>query len=164
MLLSSKMVDFFFNLPLVVRGLRQGRRGDRRAFPAGGRVLDGRAQGLRVDAGVAPVRNRAISCRGSRGFRFVGKFLQHLGVFHLMADGAKFLFWARSRVPGHVNKLYFILAPAIAMMPALTTVTVVPVGAYFDAAGHVIRARARRRRCWPARGLRPAFRRSAFTR
>src|SRR3954463_13168006 len=68
---------------------------------------------------------------------FFGKFLQRLGVFYLMADGAKFLF-KEEPVPGHVNKLYFILAPAIAMMPALTTVTVVPFGAYLDAAGQVI--------------------------
>jgi NADH-quinone oxidoreductase subunit H len=54
-----------------------------------------------------------------------------------MADGAKFLF-KEEPVPGHVNKLYFILAPAIAMMPALTTVTAVPFGAYFDPAGKLI--------------------------
>jgi len=66
-----------------------------------------------------------------------GKFLQRLGVFHLMADGAKFLF-KEEPVPGHVNKLYFILAPALAMIPALTTVTVVPFGAYFDEAGRLV--------------------------
>jgi NADH-quinone oxidoreductase subunit H len=37
-----------------------------------------------------------------------------------------------------VNKFYFILAPIVAMMPALTTVTTVPFGAYLDAAGQVI--------------------------
>jgi NADH-quinone oxidoreductase subunit H len=35
-------------------------------------------------------------------------------------------------VPGHVNKPYFTLAPVIAMIPALTTVTVVPFGAYLS--------------------------------
>jgi NADH-quinone oxidoreductase subunit H len=68
---------------------------------------------------------------------FVGTFLQRLGVFHLMADGAKFLF-KEEPVPGHVNKFYFILAPAVAIMPAFTTVTVVPFGAYFDAHGVAI--------------------------
>jgi NADH-quinone oxidoreductase subunit H len=68
---------------------------------------------------------------------FVGTFLQRLGVFHLMADGAKFLF-KEEPIPGHVNKFYFILAPAIAMMPALTTITVVPFGAYLDSAGQIV--------------------------
>jgi NADH-quinone oxidoreductase subunit H len=40
--------------------------------------------------------------------------------------------------PGHVHKFYFIAAPLLAMIPALTTVTVVPFGAYFDAAGRAI--------------------------
>jgi NADH-quinone oxidoreductase subunit H len=37
-----------------------------------------------------------------------------------------------------VNKFYFVLAPIVAMMPALTTVTTVPFGAYLDAAGKVV--------------------------
>jgi NADH-quinone oxidoreductase subunit H len=41
-------------------------------------------------------------------------------------------------LPGHVNKFYFVLAPIIAMIPALTTVTAVPFGAYLDQAGKVI--------------------------
>jgi NADH-quinone oxidoreductase subunit H len=65
---------------------------------------------------------------------FVGRFLQRLGVFHVMADGGKMLFKEDS-TPGHVNKFYFIAAPLLAMIPALTTVTVVPFGTYFDAAG-----------------------------
>jgi NADH-quinone oxidoreductase subunit H len=44
----------------------------------------------------------------------------------------------RTRCPGHVNKFYFILAPIVAMMPALTTVTVVPFGAYLDEAGQLV--------------------------
>tara|TARA_Y100000385_G_scaffold262312_1_gene293833 strand:- start:879 stop:2039 length:1161 start_codon:yes stop_codon:yes gene_type:complete len=62
---------------------------------------------------------------------FLGKFLQRLGVFHLMADGAKFLF-KEDPLPGHVNKFYFILAPVVALVPAFTTVVAVPFGAYFD--------------------------------
>jgi NADH-quinone oxidoreductase subunit H len=68
---------------------------------------------------------------------FLGKFLQRLGVFHLMADGAKFLF-KEDPLPGHVNKFYFILAPVVALSPALTTVVVVPFGAYFNDLGAVV--------------------------
>jgi len=54
-----------------------------------------------------------------------------------MADGGKMLFKEDS-TPDHVNKFYFIAAPLLAMIPALTTVTVVPFGAYFDALGRMI--------------------------
>jgi NADH-quinone oxidoreductase subunit H len=67
----------------------------------------------------------------------LGPFLQKLGAFHLMSDGAKFLF-KEDPIPGHVNKLYFILAPVVAVIPAFTTVTVVPFGVYFDAARNAI--------------------------
>src|SRR5688572_28355351 len=59
----------------------------------------------------------------------LGPFLQRLGVFHLMADGAKFLF-KEEPVPAHVNKFYFTLAPVLAMIPAFSTVAAVPFGAY----------------------------------
>jgi len=68
---------------------------------------------------------------------FVGTFLQRLGVFHVMADGGKMLFKEDS-TPGHVNKFLFILAPLLAMVPALTTVSVVPFGAYLDQAGAIV--------------------------
>ncbi len=67
----------------------------------------------------------------------LGPFLQKLGVFHLMSDGLKMLFKEDS-LPGHVNKPYFILAPVLAMVPAFTTVTVVPFGAYLDSAGRLV--------------------------
>ena len=67
----------------------------------------------------------------------LGPFLQRVGVFHLMADGLK-MFLKEDPLPGHVNKVYFMLAPVLAMIPALTTVTVVPFGAYLDAAGHLV--------------------------
>jgi len=63
--------------------------------------------------------------------------LQRLGLFQLAADGLKFLF-KEEPLPNHVNRLYFTLAPVIAMVPAFTTVTVVPFGAYLDAQGGVI--------------------------
>lgn len=67
----------------------------------------------------------------------IGPFLQRLGVFHLMADGGKMLF-KEDPVPGHVNKFYFMLAPLVGLVPAFTTVVVVPFGAYLDQAGHII--------------------------
>ncbi|MES2692769.1 MAG: complex I subunit 1 family protein, partial [Verrucomicrobiota bacterium] len=63
--------------------------------------------------------------------------LQRLGLFHVMADGGNMLF-KEDALPGHVNKFYFILAPIVAMIPALTTVTAVPFGAYLDQAGKVV--------------------------
>jgi NADH-quinone oxidoreductase subunit H len=67
----------------------------------------------------------------------IGPFLQRLGVFHLMADGGK-MFFKEDPVPGHVNKFYFYLAPVVGMIPALTTVTVVPFGAYLNEAGRLV--------------------------
>ncbi|HZZ17956.1 MAG TPA: complex I subunit 1 family protein [Opitutaceae bacterium] len=63
--------------------------------------------------------------------------LQRLGLFQLAADGAKFLF-KEEPLPNHVNRLYYTLAPVIAMVPAFTTVTVVPFGAYMDSAGGIV--------------------------
>jgi NADH-quinone oxidoreductase subunit H len=63
--------------------------------------------------------------------------LQRLGVFQLAADGGKFLF-KEEPLPHHVNRLYYTLAPVIAMVPAFTTVTVVPFGAYIDSQGGII--------------------------
>jgi NADH-quinone oxidoreductase subunit H len=63
----------------------------------------------------------------------LGRFLQRLGMFQPIADGAKFLF-KEDPTPGHVRKFYFYLAPMLALIPALTTVSVVPFGAYVDSA------------------------------
>ncbi len=67
----------------------------------------------------------------------IGPFLQRLGVFHLMSDGAKMLF-KEDPVPGHVNKFYFLLAPVLAVVPAFTTVAVVPFGAYINDAQQLV--------------------------
>jgi NADH-quinone oxidoreductase subunit H len=67
----------------------------------------------------------------------IGPALQRLGAFHLMADGLKMLF-KEDALPGHVNKTYFVLAPIIAMIPALTTVSAVPFGAYLNEAGQMV--------------------------
>jgi NADH-quinone oxidoreductase subunit H len=59
---------------------------------------------------------------------------QRLGLFQLMADGGKFLF-KEEPLPDHVNKPYYVLAPVLAMVPAFTTMTVVPFGAYLEGGG-----------------------------
>jgi NADH-quinone oxidoreductase subunit H len=67
----------------------------------------------------------------------VAPLLQKLGLFQLAADGGKFVF-KEDPIPGHVNKVYFVLAPILAMIPALTTVAVVPFGAYLNSAGQLV--------------------------
>src|SRR5882724_2196510 len=67
----------------------------------------------------------------------IAPILQRLGLFQLAADGGKFLF-KEDPIPGHVNKFYFVLAPIIAMIPALTTISVVPFGAYLNQAGELV--------------------------
>jgi NADH-quinone oxidoreductase subunit H len=68
---------------------------------------------------------------------FVGRGLQRLGLFNLLADGGKLLF-KEDPLPGHVKKFFFMIAPAVAIVPAFTTVVVVPFGAYFDQAGQIV--------------------------
>ena len=57
----------------------------------------------------------------------IGPFLRKLEFFQPLADGLKFLF-KEEIVPGHVNKFYYYLAPLVALVPALTTMTVLPFG------------------------------------
>jgi NADH-quinone oxidoreductase subunit H len=49
------------------------------------------------------------------------------GLFQPIADAAKFLF-KEDFTPAHVNKFYYWLAPCLAMVPAVTTIAVVPFG------------------------------------
>src|SRR5688572_25405223 len=57
----------------------------------------------------------------------IGPFLISLGIFQPIADGLKFIL-KEDFTPAHVRKIYFSLAPAIAMIPALMTVAVIPFG------------------------------------
>jgi NADH-quinone oxidoreductase subunit H len=129
------MVDFYLNLHPVVQGVLKGLAVILVIFPIGGvcsmaeRKVSAWIQGR-------PGPNRAI-VPWFAWVPFLGTFLQRLGLFHVMADGGKMLF-KEDALPGHVNKFYFVLAPIVAMMPALTTVTTVPFGAYLDAAGKVV--------------------------
>jgi len=129
------MINFWFNLNPILQGTLKGLAVIAVIFPfAGACSLAERKVSAWMQGRPGP--NRAIV----PWFAYVpvlGTFLQRLGVFHLIADGAKFLF-KEEPLPGHVNKLYFILAPALAMMPAFTTVTVVPFGAYLDGAGRTL--------------------------
>lgn len=129
------MFDFFFQLHPVIQGLAKGLAVIMVIFPlAGACSLAERKVSAWMQGRPGP--NRAI-VPWIAWIPFLGVFLQKLGVFHLMSDGGKLLF-KEEPVPGHVNKFYFILAPALAIMPAFTTVAVVPFGAYFDAAGAAI--------------------------
>lgn len=123
------MVDFYFQLHPVVQGFLKGLAVIMVIFPLGG--LCSMAE-RKVSAWIQgrPGPNRAI-VPWVAWIPFVGTFLQRLGLFHVMADGGKMLF-KEDALPGGVNKFYFILAPIVAMVPALTTVTAVPFGAYLD--------------------------------
>jgi NADH-quinone oxidoreductase subunit H len=129
------MVEFYSSLHPVVQGILKGLAVIMVIFPIGGvcsmaeRKVSAWIQGR-------PGPNRAI-VPWARWIPILGPFLQRLGIFHVMADGGKMLFKEDS-LPGHVNKFYFVLAPIIAMIPALTTVTAVPFGAYIDEAGRVL--------------------------
>src|SRR6516225_5798336 len=49
------------------------------------------------------------------------------GLFQPIADAAKFLL-KEDFTPGHVNTFYYWLAPCLAMIPAITTLAVLPFG------------------------------------
>ncbi|MGF1484474.1 MAG: NADH-quinone oxidoreductase subunit H [Opitutales bacterium] len=68
------------------------------------------------------------------GLPIIGRFIRRLGIFQLPADGLKFLF-KEDPVPGHVNKVYYYLAPLVALIPALVTMTVVPFGVWYGEEG-----------------------------
>lgn len=57
----------------------------------------------------------------------LGPFLTRLGIFQPLADGLKFMF-KEDFTPAGVRTIYFWLAPAIAVVPAMLTVAVIPFG------------------------------------
>ena len=67
----------------------------------------------------------------------VGPFLIRLGIFQPLADGLKFMF-KEDFTPAGVRKIYFFLAPAIAVIPAMLTVAVIPFGSTMGAQKMVI--------------------------
>jgi NADH-quinone oxidoreductase subunit H len=62
-----------------------------------------------------------------RKIPIIGPFLISLGIFQPIADGLKFIL-KEDFTPAHVRKVYFSLAPVIAMIPALMTIAVIPFG------------------------------------
>ena len=56
-----------------------------------------------------------------------GVFLTRLGIFQPLADGLKFLV-KEDFTPAGVKKIYFFLAPAVSVIPAMLTVAVIPFG------------------------------------
>ena len=67
----------------------------------------------------------------------IGPFLTRLGLFQPLADGLKFMF-KEDFTPAGVRKIYFFLAPAIAVIPAMLTVAVIPFGSQIGAQKMVI--------------------------
>jgi NADH-quinone oxidoreductase subunit H len=67
----------------------------------------------------------------------VGPFLTRLGVFQPLADGLKFLV-KEDFTPGGVKKIYFWIAPALAVIPAMLTIAVIPFGSNIGAQKMVI--------------------------
>lgn len=61
----------------------------------------------------------------------IGPMLRNIGIFQPLADGIKFLF-KEDPIPGHVNRFYYLLAPVLALVPALVTMVVLPFGVYFE--------------------------------
>ncbi|HTB81949.1 MAG TPA: complex I subunit 1 family protein [Opitutaceae bacterium] len=130
------MIEFWLNLPLWLQAAIKGVAVIAVIIPfAGACSMAERKVSAWIQGRPGP--NRAI-VPWVAWIPFFGKFLQRLGVFHLMADGGKFVF-KENVVPAHVNRFYYQLAPVVALIPALTTITVVPFGAYWDAAAQVLR-------------------------
>ncbi len=67
----------------------------------------------------------------------LGPFLVRVGIFQPIADGVKSLL-KEDFTPGHVRKVYFWLAPGIAMIPALLTFAVIPFGSNLNGERMVI--------------------------
>jgi NADH-quinone oxidoreductase subunit H len=128
--------SFYFDLPLWIRTTLQGIAVIAVIFPISAACsMAERKVAAWVQGRPGP--NRAI-VPWVAPIPFLGRFLQRLGVFQLMADGGKFVF-KEDVIPGHVNKFYYYIAPLLALIPALTTVTVVPFGAYWDAAANTLK-------------------------
>ncbi len=128
-------LSFYFDLPLWIRLFLQGIAVIAVLFPVAAacsmaeRKISAWIQGR-------PGPNRTVP-PFLANLPVIAPILRNLGLFQLAADGGKFVF-KEDPIPGHVNKLYFVLAPILAMIPALTTITVVPFGAYFDKAGQLV--------------------------
>ncbi|MET0263871.1 MAG: complex I subunit 1 family protein [Rariglobus sp.] len=121
------MFDFYFEIPSWIRLVLQGLAVILVLFPiAAACSMAERKISAWIQGRPGPNRTIAPFLAGIPGFGV----LQRLGLFQLAADGGKFVF-KEDPIPGHVNKFYFVAAPILAMIPALSTIAVVPFGAYF---------------------------------
>src|SRR5580692_1615555 len=67
----------------------------------------------------------------------LGPLLTRMGMFQPLADGLKFMF-KEDFTPAGVRKIYFFLAPAVAVIPAMLTVAVIPFGSQIGSQKMVI--------------------------
>ncbi|NDI17743.1 MAG: NADH-quinone oxidoreductase subunit H, partial [Verrucomicrobia bacterium] len=87
-----------------------------------------------VPGSVTAERRLSAWMQDRRGPNRVGIPFTNIRIFGLgqgLADAMKFLL-KEQFVPASVNKLYFNLAPILAMVPALVTVSVIPFAPGFD--------------------------------
>lgn len=130
------MADLFFNLPPLVQMVLKGLAVILVIFPiAGASSLAERKVAAWIQDRPGPNRTMVI---WAKYIPILGPFLQRLGLFQLLADGGKLLL-KEDPIPGHVNKFYYVAAPIVALIPAFSTVTFVPFGAYWDAAVNAMR-------------------------
>ena len=129
-------MDLFFNLPPLVQMVLKGLAVILVIFPiAGASSLAERKVAASIQDRPGPNRTMVI---WAKYIPILGPFLQRLGLFQLLADGGKLLL-KEDPIPGHVNKFYYVAAPIVALIPAFSTVTFVPFGAYWDAAVNAMR-------------------------
>jgi NADH-quinone oxidoreductase subunit H len=129
------MIDFWNSLHPVIQGLVKGLAVICVIFPiAGASSMAERKVSAWLQGRYGPNR---VMVPWFAWVPFLGRGLQRLGVFNLLADGGKLLF-KEDPLPGHVRKFYFMIAPGIALIPAFTTVTVVPFGAYLGTNGQLV--------------------------
>ena len=130
------MADLFFNLPPLVQMVLKGLAVILVIFPiAGASSLAERKVAAWIQDRPGPNRTMVI---WAKYIPILGPFLQRLGLFQLLADGGKLLL-KEDPIPGHVNKFYYVAAPIVALIPAFSTVTFVPFGAYWDTAVNAMR-------------------------
>ena len=130
------MADLFFNLPPLVQMVLKGLAVILVIFPiAGASSLAERKVAAWIQDRPGPNRTMVI---WAKYIPILGPFLQRLGLFQLLADGGKLLL-KEDPIPGHVNKFYYVAAPIVALIPAFSTVTFVPFGAYWDVAVNAMR-------------------------
>jgi NADH-quinone oxidoreductase subunit H len=128
------VADFFFGLPVLVQALAKGAAVVLVIFPiAAACSMAERKVCAWIQSRPGPNRALPPLLAWIPGIGIP----QRLGLFQLAADGGKFLF-KEEPLPDHVHRFYYTLAPAVAMVPAFTTITVVPLGAYIGMRGRVV--------------------------